>query len=52
MGKQLLSSQKQRGDDKLEQARDLVSSEPHEVGSVVTKDDIEDIEDIEDKIAL
>ena len=45
MRKQAPSSQEQRGDDKLEQARDLVSGELNKVGSVVTKDVIEGIED-------
>jgi hypothetical protein len=42
MGKQLPSSQETRGDDKLKQARDLVTSE---VRTVVAENDIKVIED-------
>ena len=42
MGKQLPSSQETRGDDKLKQARDLVTSE---VRTVVEENDLKVIED-------
>ena len=43
MGKQLPSSQEEQGDDKLNQARDLVTSE--EVRTVVAENDLQTIED-------
>ncbi len=43
MGKQLPSSQETRGDDKLKQARDLVTSE--EVRTDVAENDLQTIED-------
>ena len=42
VGKQLLSSQEKRGDDKLKQASDLVTNE---FRTLVTEDDLRVVED-------